>query len=625
MTANLEHFRNLYGRVGDAYGLMTARGPIAVREPLTDDHLRAHLEGRERIGAYFLDAEGMTDQLVFDDDANQPELVKRLLSILDEIGIEAYVETSKSKGFHVRAHFEPAPAADLRKIGVYVAHRVGVPDIEVFPKQDKRGGEDKLGNFMWLPLHGGSLKSGKTAIVDGSNGLAPFPDQWEALRVIPINALETLASALAIVEEAGGSSTTTKKREPVPDAIPVGNRRDTLTRVAGANRRLGLGEAEIYPILAEVNRTRCDPKLHDEDVRAIAKSILRYPPEAPIVGKVALTTDTLEAACVITLETLTPLTAADLIAFDMADPISLIYGLLYPETVLVVGGLVKVRKTWLAVLLALCGVSAADFLGHAIGRKLRVLYIGGEGSMRSIRRRLMLAVGYILGLQDGDLENLGIVATLGRVKLDTPSGEEWLQRVSEGYDVVIIDPYYRFLSIGSENDHADQRAIFDVLDRLKAKGKAIVLVHHLRKPQGTDAGAAELRGAGLDGYADSILLLSRKKTGADERFALKYVLRHDEEPDDLELEANGPLLKIAEPLPSKVTLLDLIAAIDAAGGTITGTALLRAAKDATEGSKHEVEKALAQGIKEKVIGWRRKEGKGQGRLYYVMTRPTDGD
>lgn len=324
-------------------------------------------------------------------------------------------------------------------------------------------------------------------------------------------------------------------------------------------------------------------------------------------------------------ETLIPTTAADLIASDIPDPIPLIDGLIYPENVLVVGGLVKARKTWLAVLLALCGVSAADFLGHAIRRRLRVLYIGGEGSDRTIRKRLLLAVGYIPGLQDGDLENLGVVSSLGRVKLDTPAGEEWLQRVSEGYDLVCVDPYYRFLSVGSENDHADQRAIFDVLDRLKAKGKAIVLVHHLRKPQGTDAGAAELRGAGLDGYADSILLLSRKKTGAEERFNLKYVLRHDEEPDDLELEANGPLLKIAEPLPPKVTALDLIAAIEAAGGTITGTALLRAAKDATEASKHETEKALAQGIKERVIGWRRKEGKGQGRLYYVMARPTDGN
>jgi hypothetical protein len=277
-------------------------------------------------------------------------------------------------------------------------------------------------------------------------------------------------------------------------------------------------------------------------------------------------------------------------------------------------------------MMALCLIAGIPFLGYAIGRKLRVLYIGGEGSDRTIRKRLIQAIGFIPELKDEDLERLGIVSSLGRVKLDTPAGEAWLQRVSEGYDVVFVDPYYRFLSVGSENLHEDQRTIQDVIDRLKAKEKAVVIAHHLRKPQGADAGAAELRGAGLDAFADSILLLSRKKgtVAGSDRFTIKFVLRHDEEPDDLELEANGPLLKLAEPLPPKVTPLDLIAAIDAAGGAINGTSLVRAAKDATEGSKHEIEKVLATAIKEKAIGWRRKPGKGQGRLYYVMARTEDG-
>jgi hypothetical protein len=128
---------------------------------------------------------------------------------------------------------------------------------------------------MWIPLHGESLKSGKTAIVDGSNGFSPFPDQWEAIRSITINSAETLAAALAVVEESEPFPPPKKEKEPVPNAIPEGKRRDTLTRIAGANRRLGLGADEIYPILAEVNRTRCSPLVNDKDVRAIAKSIMR--------------------------------------------------------------------------------------------------------------------------------------------------------------------------------------------------------------------------------------------------------------------------------------------------------------------------------------------------------------
>lgn len=323
------------------------------------------------------------------------------------------------------------------------------------------------------------------------------------------------------------------------------------------------------------------------------------------------------AAEILCLQTLNPKTAADLISVDIPDPEPLITGLLYPETVLVIGGLVKARKTWLTLQLALCGISAADFLGHAIGRKLRVLYIGGEGNDRSIRKRLMLAVGFIPGIEDDDMGNLGIVSSQGRVKLDTPAGEEWLQRVSEGYDVVIVDPYYRFLSIGSENSHEDQRAIQDVIDRLKATGKAVVLVHHLRKPQGVDAGAGELRGAGLDAFADSILLLARKRQRGEERFTIKYVLRHDEEPDDLDLSPNGPLLRVAEPLPPKATVQDLTDALNQAGGILSGTDLKQAVKTTTQAAKHEIDDAITEGVSGNVIQWKPKPGRGQGRLYFL--------
>jgi hypothetical protein len=52
------------------------------------------------------------------------------------------------------------------------------------------------------------LKLGRTAILDGGNGLDPMPDQWEALRNIRRNSLEALASAIAAMEEA----------EPAPKA-----------------------------------------------------------------------------------------------------------------------------------------------------------------------------------------------------------------------------------------------------------------------------------------------------------------------------------------------------------------------------------------------------------------------
>jgi hypothetical protein len=53
---------------------------------------------------------------------------------------------------------------------------------EIFPKQDgmQAGG---LGNFIWLPLSGESVRQGKTLFVDPEN-LQPYPDQQAYLSAI---------------------------------------------------------------------------------------------------------------------------------------------------------------------------------------------------------------------------------------------------------------------------------------------------------------------------------------------------------------------------------------------------------------------------------------------------------
>jgi P4 family phage/plasmid primase-like protien len=59
------------------------------------------------------------------------------------------------------------------------------------------------------------------------------------------------------------------------------NRNTTLTRLAGQWRRSGLGEDEIVRMLEVVNETRCEPPLDSEELAAIARSMMRYAPEAP--------------------------------------------------------------------------------------------------------------------------------------------------------------------------------------------------------------------------------------------------------------------------------------------------------------------------------------------------------
>jgi putative DNA primase/helicase len=77
---------------------------------------------------------------------------------------------------------------------------------------------------------------------------------------------------------------TGKARTPaakVGEVIKGGSRHVTLTSLAGAMRRRGMGEDEIAAALLAVNRNRCDPPLDAAAVKALARDICdRYPPAA---------------------------------------------------------------------------------------------------------------------------------------------------------------------------------------------------------------------------------------------------------------------------------------------------------------------------------------------------------
>jgi hypothetical protein len=164
---------------------------------------------------------------------------------------------------------------------MYVTYNSGDPTIEIFPKQDQRG-TGGFGNFMWLPLHGESLKTGRTAILDGSNGLAPLNDQWDALQSIKCNGLEILAAAMAVVEKDEPTRNRIKKiTPPVVENIPEGRRNNALTSLAGSlwrtMQKRGITDVEpLAAALLSINEERCDPPLPESEVEVIARSVGKY-------------------------------------------------------------------------------------------------------------------------------------------------------------------------------------------------------------------------------------------------------------------------------------------------------------------------------------------------------------
>ncbi|MDA8201338.1 MAG: bifunctional DNA primase/polymerase [Chloroflexi bacterium] len=94
--------------------------------------------------------------------------------------------------------------------------------------------------------------------------------------VVPIE--DGIADAPAWVADAAQSPRAAVDRPDDLDLIPEGKRNAVLASLAGAMRRPGMTAAEIEPALLAVNAGRCQPPLSDDEVRAIAASVGRYPP-----------------------------------------------------------------------------------------------------------------------------------------------------------------------------------------------------------------------------------------------------------------------------------------------------------------------------------------------------------
>lgn len=79
------------------------------------------------------------------------------------------------------------------------------------------------------------------------------------------------------------------EKPPISSAeneIPEGSRNDTLMRLAGVMRRVGMSEAEIVAALDIANAARCRPPLAGPEVAAIAHSVARYEPDQVAVAVV---------------------------------------------------------------------------------------------------------------------------------------------------------------------------------------------------------------------------------------------------------------------------------------------------------------------------------------------------
>ncbi len=274
--------------------------------------------------------------------------------------------------------------------------------------------------------------------------------------------------------------------------IPSGQRNVAVARLAGAMRRVGMTEAELLAAIERVNADRCQPPLPASEIRHIATSVARYPPDQI---SVALAEDHFgqdfarsPAAAY--------LAVAQLLEDykTMCKPI--IHGLLREGEIMNVIAAPKTGKSWLVLDLALSVVSGRAWLDFPT-EKGRVLLLDNELHPQTLANRIP-RVAEAMGLSPGPWGHDFCVKTLRGQLQDLFKMEDYFKALPPGhFKLIILDAFYRFMPRDmDENDNGTMANLYNLLDRWAARLEAaFVLIHHTTKGLQSEKGVTDV-GAG---------------------------------------------------------------------------------------------------------------------------------
>lgn len=169
----VRRFARLFAGRKDVYG---ADHGGCVKQPLKIGHFERHLSGQEPIGIYPLTDDGFVHWGASDIDVEAPRLAWNLRAVLDHLGIPAFVEKSRSKGYHVWVFADDWLPAGVMRGALLAAHQIAdVPAVEVNPKQTTTEGLGVgIGNYIRLPYPGWG-SGGRQVVLDPDGGSWGIP------------------------------------------------------------------------------------------------------------------------------------------------------------------------------------------------------------------------------------------------------------------------------------------------------------------------------------------------------------------------------------------------------------------------------------------------------------------
>jgi ribosomal protein L37AE/L43A len=224
----------------------------------------------------------------------------------------------------------------------------------------------------------------------------------------------------------------------------------------------------------------------------------------------------------------------------------------------ILGGEQKIGKSLLALNIGISLARGESFLGLAVPKARKVLYLQQEIHNAGMLERL----SKMTDIRESSVRNNLLFFAMDRVlKITRESDREQICKSIEETvpDLVIFDPYCTFHN-DNENDTSQMNGVMDLFFGILRKYNiAILLVHHVGKPQLlARRGAHNLRGSSaIPDRADATIVLSRpseflaslgKSKVASKLLPpscylnVEFNLRHDFEPSPFVIERNPDTL-----------------------------------------------------------------------------------
>jgi hypothetical protein len=266
----------------------------------------------------------------------------------------------------------------------------------------------------------------------------------------------------------------------VPDgAIHKGGRNQHLTKVAGSQRRLGLGFDAILACLREVNEKQCIPHLPESELVTIAGSVGRYTPEVFPTSR-------------------PPLRHHDLVTIDLStvkpQPVKWLWKNRIPigARPTLIEGDGGVAKSWLTMDIAAhvsTGKPFHDGWRPPVGNVI-IVSAEDDPSMVLVPRLIgqgadLSKISTVSAARDGDDERGFSLQDIDRLTLLVEEKRPKL---------LIIDPVIAYLGNVNMNDNGGIRALLTPVQAMAAKyDVAVILVRHLNK---STQQSAQYRGQG---------------------------------------------------------------------------------------------------------------------------------